>query len=205
MRVMLHRRTHAVAAPALGWDGGLDGEVTSAVNGHLDVPAAVLVVAGVSGAGKSSVGRAVAALLGWDFADGDDFHPPANVAKMAAGHALDDADRAPWLVAIAAWIGGAQAAGRGGVVACSALRRSYRDQLAEGHPAVFFCLLTADPDVLAHRLTARHGHFMPASLLDSQLATLEPLGPGERGATFDTSGSPDRVAVAIVDALRAHA
>lgn len=183
----------------------LAGEVTAAVNSHADVPATVLVVAGVSGAGKSSVGRAVAALLGWDFADGDDFHPPANVAKMAAGQALDDADRAPWLGAIAAWIGGAEAAGRGGVVACSALRRSYRDQLAAGHPSVFFCLLTADPDVLAQRLTARRDHFMPASLLASQLATLEPLGPGERGATFATSRSPDRVAVAIVDALRAHA
>ncbi len=131
--------------------------------------------------------------LGWPFAEGDDFHSAANVAKMHAGHPLTDADRAPWLAAISAWIGEREAAGTGGIVTCSALKRSYRDELRAGHGDVRFICLTAPRALLESRLTSRVGHFMPASLLDSQLATLEPLQPDEPGVTIDVSGSEEQV------------
>lgn len=135
----------------------------------------ILLVAGVSGAGKSAVGRAVADALGWPFLEGDDLHPPANRAKMAAGQPLDDRDRAPWLARVAAWIGAQAAADRPGVVACSALRRRYRDRLraGAGHGRLRLVLLDPPPALLERRLAARTGHFMPPGLLDSQLATLE--------------------------------
>lgn len=134
----------------------------------------VIVVTGVSGSGKSTLGRALAADLGWPFVEGDDHHPPGNVAKMARGEPLDDADRAPWLARlrdlVAAWV----AAGEDGVLACSALKARYREALAGASGAVRFVFLGGSPAVLRERLHGRQGHFMPADLLESQLAALEP-------------------------------
>jgi len=159
------------------------------------------VVAGVSGSGKSTVARAVAERTGWAFAEGDDLHPEANRRKMAAGIPLDDADRLPWLRRIADWIGERERAGRSGVVSCSALRRRYRDLLRDGHSSVRFALLLADPDVLDARLRARSGHFMPASLLGSQLATLDPLEADEPGSTHAAGVPVDVLVSAVLAAL----
>lgn len=156
-----------------------------------------LVVMGVSGAGKSTVGRALAAQLGRPFLEGDDFHPAANVRAMAAGVPLTDDDRWPWLDAIAAALATHAAAGTSTVLACSALRRAYRDRLRAAPGRVRFVLLQMPADELDRRMSARAGHFMPARLLGSQLATLEPLAPDEDGltvrATGDTATFVDRV------------
>jgi gluconokinase len=159
--------------------------------------APIVVVMGVSGSGKSTVGRLLAADLGWPFAEGDDFHPPANVARMRAGQPLSDADRVPWLEAIAAWTRDQH---DGAVVACSALRHSYRDVLRGGGSDVRFALLSVERAAVAARMEHRLGHFMPASLLASQLDTLEPLQPDEVGMTVDAGGAPEQV----VDAIRAR-
>jgi gluconokinase len=148
---------------------------------------------GVSGSGKSTVAAGLAERLGWEFAEGDDFHPAENVAKMRAGIPLDDEDRWPWLRAVADWIGERERAGRSVVVTCSALRRSYRDVLRDGHPSVWFAHVSVDPDLLRDRLGRRTGHYMPASLLDSQLATLEPLAEDEPGMRVSGDGPPDAV------------
>lgn len=132
-----------------------------------------IVVMGVSGCGKSTVGSALAQRLGWQFADGDDFHPPANVAKMRAGQALDDHDRAPWLAALNAMLRASVNEGRPVVLACSALKQRYRDALAEGMPGLRFVHLHGEPDLIGERLAARQHRYMPASLLASQFATLE--------------------------------
>jgi gluconokinase len=139
-----------------------------------------VVVMGVSGSGKTTVGAALADALGLPFVDGDSLHPAANVAKMAAGIPLDDADRAPWLEAI----GRVLAAGPV-VVACSALKRVYRDRLRAAAPALQLVFLDGSPAVLASRMAARPGHFMPTTLLDSQLATLERPEPNEHALTAD--------------------
>lgn len=152
-----------------------------------------VVVMGVSGCGKTAVARAAAERLGWPYREGDELHPPANVAKMAAGQALDDDDRWPWLRAIAAWVGGRERAGRDAILTCSALKRSYRDLLRKGHPSVWFAHLDVRPEVLRVRLEARRGHFMPASLLGSQLATLQALQPDEPGTTLSADGPLDDV------------
>jgi gluconokinase len=168
------------------------------------LPPLSLVVMGVSGVGKTSVAHALVARTGWTFQEGDDLHPDENRAKMAAGHPLVDDDRWPWLRRIADWIGAEEAAGNGAVVTCSALKRSYRDLLRAGHPSVRFVHLLADEDVLTSRVTHRQGHFMPPSLLRSQLDTLEPLGPDEPGVGVDTRGDPDTVADRALAALRAR-
>src|SRR4051794_20994084 len=155
-------------------------------------PLPVIVVMGVSGSGKSTVGGLLAERLGVPYAEADDFHPPANIAKMSAGHPLDDADRAPWLDAIADWI--AERRGRGGVVSCSALRRRYRDRLRRADPELFFVHLDGPPELIAARLAARTRHFMPSDLLASQLRTLEPLGHDEAGAVVPIDGDPHRIA-----------
>ncbi|HEY7047043.1 MAG TPA: gluconokinase [Jatrophihabitantaceae bacterium] len=147
----------------------------------------VLVVMGVSGSGKSRVAGLLAGRLGWDLAEGDELHPPENIAKMASGHPLTDADRWPWLAKVAAWIKQRTDVGQSGVITCSALKRSYRDLLRGEH--VVFVYLAGDRDVIATRLGLRHGHFMPSTLLDSQFATLEPPGPDERSVTVDISAS----------------
>jgi gluconokinase len=161
-----------------------------------------IVVMGVSGSGKSTVAATLVDRLGWEFAEGDDFHPAANVEKMRAGHPLDDEDRWPWLRSLAAWIGEHERAGRNVVVTCSALKRSYRDLLRDGHPSVWFAHVDVDRDVLAQRLAARQGHFMPPSLLDSQLATLEPLGDDEPGAVIDGDGPLTETIAEVLADLR---
>ncbi|WP_062642948.1 gluconokinase [Streptomyces maremycinicus] len=149
---------------------------------------AVVLVLGVSGSGKTTVGTAVAERLGVTFVDGDDFHSAANIAKMTAGHALDDADRAPWLRAVADRIRHSAEAGEGLVVACSALRRAYRDALRPAAAGRLWCLFLAlDRDTARDRVSRRTGHFMPARLVDSQFATLEPLAPDEPGLTLDAT------------------
>jgi len=161
-----------------------------------------IVLMGVAGVGKSSVMGALERRLGWPTLEGDDLHPPENVAKMAAGIALTDADRLPWLQAVAAWIGEREADRSSSIVTCSALRRSYRDLLRRGHPSVWFVHLVAPVEVLEQRIGGRQGHYMPASLLASQLATLEQLERGEPGSTVDATPRPDAVADRIVEALR---
>lgn len=138
-----------------------------------------LVIMGVAGAGKSTLMRALAARLGWTCQDGDDLHPAANVARMARGEALTDADRAPWLAAIGAWLDAQRAKGEPAIVACSALRRAYRDGLRAGRPGLRFVWLTGEPAVLRRRLAERTGHFAGPDLLASQLATLEPPSSDE--------------------------
>ncbi|MFD3454084.1 gluconokinase [Streptomyces sp. NPDC058691] len=151
----------------------------------------LVVVMGVSGSGKSTVGGLLAERLGVPYAEADDFHPPANIAKMSAGHPLDDEDRAPWLDAIAAWI--AERGERGGVVSCSALRRRYRDRLRKDAPGLFFLHLDGPEELIAARLAARMQHFMPAGLLHSQFEALEPLDPDEAGAVVTIEGGPQQI------------
>ncbi|MFE9319461.1 gluconokinase [Nocardia sp. NPDC052278] len=151
---------------------------------------------GVSGTGKTTTARILAGQLGVPFAEGDDFHSPANVAKMSSEIPLDDTDREPWLDSIGRWLHDQLAEGRGGVVACSALKRRYRDRLRDAAPHLFFLLLTADRELLAERIAQRRGHYMPPSLLDSQLATVEALDPTERGLTIDTRIHTDPAAIA---------
>lgn len=166
-------------------------------------PVQHIVVMGVSGSGKSTVGRALAQRLDLPFAEGDDFHPAANVAAMAAGRPLTDADRAPWLAALADWIGARQAAGQPSVLSCSALRRRYRDVLSAAGGRVRFVHLVLDPAVLEARMAARTDHFMPVSMLGSQLATLEPLAADEDGVDVPAQGDVDDVVDAVLAALRA--
>ena len=161
--------------------------------------APVLVLMGVSGSGKSTVAGILAGRLGWDFEEGDDLHPKENVAKMHAGIPLTDTDRWPWLDRIAEWIRAHTDAGRPGIVTCSALKRSYRDVLRG--EAVVFVLLNGSHAEIAARLTARHGHFMPATLLDSQFQTLEDLGPDEQGIKVDVGSPPGVLADEIMGRL----
>ena len=150
---------------------------------------APVVVMGVSGSGKSTVGAALAQRLRVPYGDADDFHPQANIDKMTAGEALDDDDRRPWLEAIGRWL----AEHDEGVVTCSALKRRYRDLLRDYRPDVVFVHLHGDREVIARRQASRPGHFMPASLLDSQFATLEPLDDDERGCVVDVGPSVDEI------------
>jgi gluconokinase len=161
----------------------------------------IVIVAGVSGSGKSTVGELLARSLGWPFTDGDSLHPAANVAKMRAGVPLTDEDRRPWLEAVAALLDRRLAAGEPGVVTCSALRRSYRDLLLDGRPAVRIVFLDAPPDLLASRLTTRHGHFFSADLLDSQLAILENPQPAERIVVVAAVGTAEQTALDIAGRL----
>ncbi|MDH2415366.1 gluconokinase [Nocardioides sp. CER19] len=163
----------------------------------LPEPAPLVVVMGVSGSGKSTVGAALAQRLGVPFEDGDDLHPPANIAKMSAGVPLDDDDRYPWLEAIGEWLAAHQA--DGGVMSSSALKRKYRDQLRRHVPHLAFLHLHGSREVIAARQATRPGHFMPASLLTSQFATLEPLAPDERGLVIDVAQSVDAIVQEYVD------
>ncbi len=148
------------------------------------------VVMGVSGCGKSTVGRELADAHGAAYVEGDAFHPPANVAKMSAGQPLDDEDRADWLRALQQQIRTARMQDVGLVVSCSALKRRYRDLLREGDPALRFAHLDGPRDLIAERLSARRDHYMPPLLLDSQLSTLEPLGQDEQGIHLDIRHAP---------------
>ncbi len=150
-----------------------------------------IVVMGVSGSGKSAVGAALAQRIRVPFADADDFHPPANIAKMTAGEPLNDDDRYPWLEAIGEWLGARCT--DGGVMSCSALKRRYREQLRQHCGAVIFLHLAGSPEVIGRRQASRPGHFMPASLLASQFETLEPLADDERGVTIDVDQDIDSI------------
>lgn len=163
--------------------------------------ALIAVVMGVSGSGKTTVGAALACRLGWRFQEGDALHPPENVAKMRAGVPLDDADRAPWLRAVAAKIDEWRQRGEAGVIACSALKRRYRDIVIGDRPEVRLIYLTAPPALIAERLAARRGHFMPASLLESQFAALEPPDPDENALSLANDAPIETVVERIATAL----
>jgi carbohydrate kinase (thermoresistant glucokinase family) len=165
----------------------------------------ILVVLGVSGSGKSTVGALIARELGVPFVDADSLHPPANVAKMAAGSPLTDDDRWPWLARVSDVLAEAAAAGDGMVVGCSALKRVYRDAIRVGVPGLRFVHLNGTREVLALRTQGRVGHFMPASLLDSQLATLEPLHDDEPGIEVDIAPPVADVVADAIARLRAPA
>lgn len=162
----------------------------------------VAVMMGVSGSGKTTIAEGVAALLGWDVIEGDKFHPPANIAKMSSGVPLDDADRLPWLRAIATVIDDHLATGKSAVVACSALKRSYRAILIDGRRNVVLIYLQGSKDLIADRVARRTGHFMPAALLDSQFATLEEPGPDENPIVVSVAGTPEAVVETTISELR---
>lgn len=161
----------------------------------------VLVVMGVSGAGKSTIARLLADRLGWEADEADAFHPQANIDKMAAGVPLTDSDRIPWLRLIRDRISARTAAGHSAVVSCSALKRSYRDLLGEADGRVRFVHLDGSARLIADRLHLRTGHFMPRSLLESQFRDLEPLAPDEDGVTVALDRSPDDITTAALEAL----
>ena len=161
----------------------------------------ILIVAGVSGSGKTTVGTLLAERLGWRFADADEFHPAANIEKMHAGIPLTDDDRWPWLHAIAAWMDERIAAGEPAVITCSALKRSYRDVLLGGRPRAQMIFLAPDREVLTRRLAARHGHFFTGQLLGTKLASLEPPAPDERVLTVVPAGEQDATVDAIIALL----
>ncbi len=163
------------------------------------VPKPVLVVMGVAGSGKSTFAALLTQRLGWPLQEGDALHPQANVDKMAAGQPLDDADRRPWLRLVAAWIDQRAAADEPGIVTCSALRRVYRDVLRRDF--VRFVHLMGDRDLLARRMQSRNGHFMPPSLLDSQLATLEAPGVDEAAITIDITLTPEAQVAGVLTCL----
>jgi gluconokinase len=167
------------------------------VNGSPGQPL-VLVLMGVSGCGKSTVAGLLAGRLGWDFEEGDDLHPAANVEKMASGHPLDDEDRWPWLAKVAGWIGEHIDAGEPGIVTCSALKKSYRDVLRGER--VVFVYLAGTREQIARRLAARHGHYMPVSLLASQFEALEPPLCEENSITVEIGASAAVETDAIMDA-----
>ena len=153
---------------------------------------------GVSGSGKTTLGEALAAHLNWPFIEGDAFHPKANVDKMASGQPLDDQDRAPWLLALADELRKSEARGENSILGCSSLKRAYRDILRSGAPNVRFLHVHGDRSLLEERLSHRAGHFFPAKLLDSQLATLEPLAADEDGVVTDLALSvPEQVIDAV--------
>jgi gluconokinase len=168
-------------------------------NMHQHHPPPLVVVMGVSGSGKTTVGAALAQRLRVPFADADDFHPKANIDKMSAGIPLTDEDRGPWLDTIGAWL--AAHAEHGGVASCSALRRAYRDVLTAAAPSAYFLHLHGTPQVIAARVAGRPGHFMPAALVESQFATLEPLEADERGAVLDVDQPVDDLVTQSLDLL----
>ena len=161
----------------------------------------VLVLMGVSGCGKTTVAQVLAARLHWAFEEGDALHPQANVDKMAAGHPLDDADRAPWLAKVADWVDARLDAGQSGVITCSALKHAYRDLIDRRGKGVEFVYLHGSRELIASRLATRHGHFMPTSLLDSQFATLEEPAADEPVLRVEIGASPEIIAASVIDAL----
>jgi carbohydrate kinase (thermoresistant glucokinase family) len=162
----------------------------------------VLVMMGVSGCGKTTIAAMLAEQLGWQVLEGDKLHPPANIAKMKAGTPLDDDDRRPWLQAIAEAIDAWRAAGTSGAVACSALKRAYRDILIGPRTDVDLVYLKGSHALIAGRMAARHGHFMPTGLLDSQFATLEEPDEAERPIVVSIEPPPDAIVAAIIEQLR---
>lgn len=163
-----------------------------------------VIVMGVSSTGKSTIAAALAEQLGWDFLEGDDLHPRSNVAKMESGQPLTDEDRAPWLRAIAERAGAASAEGCSTVITCSALKRQYRDLLRQGADATYFVHLHGSQELLETRMAKRERHFMPTSLLASQLDTLEPLDDDEDGIVLDVAGTVDQIVAQAARAVSAR-
>ena len=163
-----------------------------------------VVVMGVSGSGKTTVGKLLAERLGWQYQEGDALHPPENVAKMSAGTPLTDADRIPWLHRIAARIDDWRSRGESGVVTCSALKRAYRDIIIGNRPDVGLVHLKGSRELIGQRMAARKGHFMPAALLDNQFATLQEPAPDERAIVVDVGGTPAAIVDEIVRRLAAR-
>ena len=161
----------------------------------------VLVLMGVSGCGKTTVAQILGERLHWAFEEGDALHPQANVDKMAAGHALDDADRAPWLAKVADWVDARLDAGQCGVITCSALKRSYRSLIDRRGAGVEFVYLHGSRELIASRLVTRHGHFIPTSLLDSQFAALEEPAADEPAIRVEIGATPAEIAAEIIDSL----
>ena len=158
-------------------------------------------VMGVSGSAKTTVGQIVARRLGWPFEEGDLLHSQSEVDKMRSGRPLTDADRAPWLERVAAWVEGQVDAGQNGVITCSALKRSYRDLIDRQHRGVMFVFLSGSKELIEARLASRRGHFMPSSLLASQFADLEPPQADEPAITVDIEPAPETIAQEIIDRL----
>lgn len=159
------------------------------------------IVMGPSGVGKTTTAKGIADRLAWQFAEGDEFHPKANIDKMSAGIPLNDEDRAPWLGAIRDWISDRADAGVNCVLTCSALKKTYRDILRDARAEVVFIELDAPIDLVGERMAQRKGHYMPTSLLKSQYDTLERLNPGERGIVVSVEDTPQKVIDDAVDAL----
>jgi gluconokinase len=185
------RRGAAKVPPSSGGSGG-------------GSPSLQLVIMGVSGSGKSTVAALIAGRTGCAFAEGDDFHPSTSIARMAAGHPLDDLVRGPWLAAIASWLTQRAARGECAVVSCSALRRAYRDVLRRAGQGVRMVHLAGPYELVAQRLAGRGEHFMAPELLASQYATLEPLAPDEPGITLDLTLSPTQLTDAILSTYCRH-
>ena len=162
----------------------------------------IIVVMGVSGSGKTTVAAMLAGALGAKFLEGDDLHPRSNVEKMRSGMPLTDADRLPWLQRIAGEIDGWRANGDKGVVTCSALKRAYRDIIVGDRPEVALVYLRGSRELIQHRMAARHEHFMPVGLLDSQFATLQEPADAERPVVVDVEGGPSEIVTRIVERLR---
>jgi gluconokinase len=170
----------------------------------ISVPVAkpvVLVFMGVSGCGKTTVAAILTGRLGWPFEEGDALHPQSNIEKMRAGHPLTDDDRWPWLEKVAEWVEARLDAGENGLITCSALKRSYRDMINRRGSGVVFVFLAGSKETIASRLAARHGHFMPPSMLDSQFADLEEPTPDEPEIRVDVGATPGVIAQGIVEEL----
>jgi len=163
------------------------------------LPFMIVIVVGVAGCGKTTVGVMLADRLRWRFADADAFHPQANIDKMRSGVPLTDADRRPWLAAIAAWMDERIAAGESAIAGCSALKQGYRDELLDGRPAARLAYLQVSREVAHARLVGRHGHFFTAALMDSQFAELEPPQESKQVIVLDASAAPNRLVDEIIE------